>query len=70
MATRKMALLEPPKVNNQSMPFCVYVLFTLPLIYIPLKNNSIHCCMLHSTNDSDTCKVRWTKVALYFVVAL
>ena len=29
---------------------------TGPLIYIPLNNNSIHCYILRSTKDSDTCK--------------
>ena len=29
---------------------------TRPLIYIPLNNTSIHCYILPSTKDSDTCK--------------
>ena len=29
---------------------------TRPHIYKPLNNNSIHCYILRSTKDSDTCK--------------
>ena len=29
---------------------------TGPLIYTPLNNNGIHCYILRSTKDSDTCK--------------